>query len=193
MQNVTKPAIAVGLLAALGIGCYTWGQHAQLGNVPSTTTTTATTSPSPLPAPVPAIPPTAQVVTPAVPAPRAGYPTPAGQLPPNSPAVTTVSTPVGAVPAAAVTNGPPPSQNWQTQPGTTETTTLTRQEPIAAAAPTTYVEKKSVTTTTTKPIHTAYTQRAVHYKHHKTDKVHVARATKHGAMFALKLPGRLAF
>ena len=189
MQNVTKPAIAIGVLAALGLGAYTWGQHTGAGpsTLPNQSPAVSTTAPMASPFPTSGYPPAAPSTLAPVPVVGAGAP-PAAPLPQgassgySSQSIKT-STP-GVAPVAS-------AQNWQTQSGqTTETTTLTKETPVAGA-PTTYVQEKTVTQTT--PARTAYTTRVVHYKHHKTDKVHVARATKHGAMFALKLPGRLAF
>jgi hypothetical protein len=173
MQNITKPAIAVGLLAALGIGCYTWGQHAD--KQPQTPMPTAS-----------AVAP-ASLATPAAP-------------PPLTPARASVNPPQGAqIGANPVTNqnvttekaavlsqpGAFTPQQWtQTRAVTTQTATGDAQIPSQPGTISTYTEKKTTT------VHQAYVHRT--YKHHRTDKVHMARATKHGVMFALKLPGRMA-
>jgi hypothetical protein len=114
---------------------------------------------------------------------------------PGTPAFTQTTSTASAVP---VMPGAPLTQVNPNGPIVPQTAPAVQGQPVAAVPyagtttvtpveSTTVVEKKTVVTPTT---HTAYTQRYVHYKHHKTDKVHIARATKHGVMFALKLPGR---
>lgn len=170
MQNITKPAIAVGLLAALGIGCYTWGQHAD--KQPQTQMPTSAVAP-------------ASIATPPLTPTQASENQPQSALNANArgtQSVTTTRSTVMATPPGAFT-----PQQW-TQ--TSRTITTTEPAPVegqsVAAHPgtmSTYSEKKTV-------VHQAYVHRT--YKHHRTDKVHMARATKHGVMFALKLPGRMA-
>lgn len=60
--------------------------------------------------------------------------------------------------------------------------------PQVAPAESTYIEQ-TTTKTYVRPMHRAYTR---HYaKYHKKGKIHVARAVKHSAEFAVKMPGRL--
>ena len=75
---------------------------------------------------------------------------------------------------------------------------LNSETPTAAMSPplpgNSYVENKETTTTTVTstpapaPPRRAYVHRRVAYR--RTDKVHIGRAVKHTAEFALKLPGR---
>jgi hypothetical protein len=196
MQDMRKPAIGVALLAAIGIGCYTWGQHKaadSTATVPSPYPTA--TQPPVLNQPNGNLP---TVVNPGSMADQTNSVTTTRNNPgsPTLTQTTSTASTVPVVPGSPVTqmqvnpNAPQAPGYAPTVPGQpvaavpyAGTTTVT---PIES---TTTVEKKTVVT----PTHTAYTQHTVHYRHHKTDKVHIARATKHGVMFALKLPGRASF
>lgn len=184
MENVAKPAIAVALLAVLGIGCYTWGEHSRHEASP---VPVATVAPASM-----ADPTTVSARTAATLPPNSGDPTVAAPNPPlsaplaangSAPAPLNTAMPVGSPTATPI--GTVPLNSAPTIASTSRTTTTT----VVPQSSTTYVEKKTVVEG---PVHKVYVHKVAHYKHRKTDKVHVARATKHGAMFALKLPGRLA-
>ena len=191
MKDMARPAIVVGLVAAIGIGCYTWGQHkAADPTIPAPYPTA--TQPFPGNSPTVVQP---NVVNPASMANQTDSVT-TTKIIPGAPTVTQTTSTASAVPVApgaAITQVNPNAPLVPAVPVTgapvaavpyAGTTTVT---PIES---TTVVDNKTVVTPTR---HVAYTTRTVHYKHHKHDKVHIARGTKHGVMFALKLPGRAAF
>ena len=191
MQDMRKPAIVVALLSAVGIGCYTWGQHKAADS------TATVPSPYPMAAQQPVvgqpISTAPSAVNQASMADQTNSVTTTRNIP-GTPAMTQTTSTASAVPAGP---GAPITQVNPNAPMAPAVAPAYPGQPVAAVPyagtttvtpidSTTVVEKKTVVT----PTHTAYTQRTVHYKHHKTDKVHIARATKHGVMFALKLPGR---
>ncbi len=190
MQDLAKPAIVVALLAAVGIGCYTWGQH-------------KSADPAAVPSPYPTASQPPIVGAPGAVAPSAINPasladqattvttTRTARMAPGITSQTTSSArSLPVAPSLPMTPGAPRNPN---QP-------LLQEEPVATvpyAGTTTVTPVESTTVVEKKTVvmparHVAYTEHRVHYKHHKTDKVHIARATKHGVMFALKLPGRAA-
>jgi hypothetical protein len=173
--------------------CYTWGQHKAADS------TATVPSPYPMAAQQPVVgQPISTVpasVNPASMADQTNSVTTTRNIP-GTPAVTQTTSTASAVPAVP---GAPITQVNPNAPMAPAVAPAYPGQPVAAVPyagtttvtpidSTTVVEKKTVVT----PTRTAYTQRTVHYKHHKTDKVHIARATKHGVMFALKLPGRAA-
>jgi hypothetical protein len=193
MQDMRKPAILVALLSAVGIGCYTWGQHQSADSTATATTPYPTAAQlSVVRQPIGNAPAAMNPASMADQTDQTNSASPTRNVP-GSPNVTSRASAVPIVSGAPLTQM---NQNAAVVPGVAPavqgrpvtsmpyagTTTVT---PVS----TTVVERKTVVTPTT---HTAYTQRSVQYKHHQRDKVHIARATKHGVMFALKLPGRAA-
>jgi hypothetical protein len=100
-----------------------------------------------------------------------------------------VRTPSGALVPSNTLQAEQPALAPQSQ------TTVNSTEAVAPAP----YPPSTVTTTrttayvpeTTTVTHRVYVHRRVHYRHHSSGKVHVARAVKHTVMFTAKLPGRL--
>jgi hypothetical protein len=194
MRKMVIAAVGIPVVAALAFGCYEMSK--QKTDTAYSNQSTLSTPPSSLQSPSPAL---SQGSMPGQAAP--------GSLTPNQPMAGQMS-PAQGVGSAQGPNGvqganPMLAPGGSSQRSVTTTTltppaqsvTLYSQQavpgtPRVVTEQTTTVEK----TTTVEPGKRVYVTRRVFVsKHHRSDKVHVARATKHGAMFALKLPGRLAF
>jgi hypothetical protein len=140
-------------------------------------------------------------------------PQPALNAPLNAPMNTPLNAPLNssnsALPpgSAGISSTPTSAPGYPINPsGVTETTTTTQTQsalppgssanlmpltPQAAPTPESTYTEKTTTETYVRPTHTAYARHTI--KYHKKDKIHVARAVKHTAEFAVKMPGRLTF
>lgn len=191
MQKMVIAAIAIPVAAALGFGCY------EMSKQSNANTALQNQQPAPGSPQYLASPPSQSALTPGTATPQATTTTqtavaPGGLVPGGS---TTQA--VRVVPGNQMVVAPAGTNQSMTTTSSTSTLNPTSQpqlyaqQPVAAVPPAvsqTTIEKETVVT----PTRTVYKKVYV-TKHHKSGKVHVARATKHGAMFALKLPGRLAF
>jgi hypothetical protein len=168
MQKTTLTILTVGLLSAVGIGAY------ELGNYKSHNDLSAYTL---QPSSIPPATTSASLMT----QPQSSSAAPLGTLPPLQTGTT------------SVLPQPAPQANLGPMTNTSSRPTLQTETPTAAMSPAlpdnSYVQNKETTTNvvTTAP-HRAYVHRRVAYR--RSDKVHIGRAVKHTAEFALKLPGR---
>ncbi len=199
MRKMVVAAIGIPIAAALGLGFYEISKQSQ-PNSSLEGQSTQSTLPAPVSPQYSGVPRNASGVT----------SEPQSDLP--SPSVTGVNPnqPVGVqngrvglmptqVPSGATINS---SGSRTALVGPTTLTPAAQPVPLyseqAVSAPPpvvterTTVEKSTVTDVPAE--RKVYVTRKVYVSktHKKSGKVHIARATKHGAMFALKLPGRLA-
>jgi len=199
-EKVTAGLIG-GLALVLAVGAYEMGTSGnraeaptvpQAGVLPSQPVPTTAGNPSTATATGPAspvVPPTQwHTVAPANQPARLGS---AAVVPSQTTAgpTTLVRTPSGAL---------VPTTTLRSQQATlapqSQTTVNRTEEVVPAAAPASTVTTTRTTAyvpESTTEVHRVYVHRQVHYRHYKSDKIHVSRAVKHSIAFAVKMPGRL--